>query len=74
VDLDARCCALSADVAISPKQKTVRISATTGGGNESRFAAGWGCTYLLPQVNTSLNRYPKLDLDLQIGDRFTLSI
>src|SRR5258708_15762932 len=29
-----------------------------------------GRTYLLPRVKTFLNRYPKVELDLQIGDRF----
>jgi LysR family transcriptional regulator, regulator for bpeEF and oprC len=29
-----------------------------------------GRTYLLPRVKTFLSRYPKVELDLQIGDRF----
>ncbi len=29
-----------------------------------------GRTYLLPRVKAFLNRYPKVELDLQIGDRF----
>ena len=29
-----------------------------------------GRTYLLPRVKTVLNLYPKVELDLQIGDRF----
>jgi LysR family transcriptional regulator, regulator for bpeEF and oprC len=56
--------------AIAEAESSVRGQETPSGVLRVACPTLLGRTYLLPRVKAFLNRYPEVELDLQIGDRF----
>jgi LysR family transcriptional regulator for bpeEF and oprC len=56
--------------AIAEAESNVRGQETPSGVLRVACPTLLGRSYLLPRVKAFLNRYPKVELDLQIGDRF----